>query len=420
MPLPPDDIPASPTGRVPQWVLDEAAARSAEPPGLRVAWSAPPAPPAPARRSGRVPTSVTVSLVVVAALAGASWLTANLPAASRDLASALQPVSAPAPSPAVVALADEAHLSPDGRDLFYGAHPEILDRQAFAGRCVDGPARPAVSAGSAVGCFFEGPSSIVLFEPADPRLHGSVVETAAHETLHAAWAQLSTDEQPRLAALLESEVLALAADDPIHEQIDASVGTHPESRPTELFAYVGTQVWRPGGISAQLEATYARFISDRAALVAVHTGWQGLLDGMGTEIQTAWDALAVRDAANAQRRAQHTADAASVDYYREAYRAKAAEVAAMPASQRQRLRLSWVWWDGTELPMAPAEQTLADAAALLARDDAALPAQEAAIQADEATASQEHARVDGLIADLEALQAMLDPATSPATATSAT
>ena len=181
---------------------------------------------------------------------------------------------------------------------------------------------------------------------------------------------------------LESEVAALPVDDPIRGQIDASVGAHPENRPTELFAYVGTQVWRPGGLSAQLEATYARFVSDRAALVAVHTGWRGLLDAMDTEIRTASDALAARDAAIAQRQAQHTADAASVDYYRRAYRTKAAQVAAMPASQRQRLQLSWVWWDGTELPMAPAGQTLAAAAALLARDDAALQAQAPAIDAD--------------------------------------
>ena len=413
MTLPPDNVRSSPTGRVPQWVIDEASARSAEPPGSKIVGSAPRA----ARGRGRLPTSVTVSVVAVAALLGASWLAASVPSLALDRGSALQSRTAPAPSADVVALADEAHLSVEGRTLFYGARPEILNARAFTGRCADGAARPAVSAGSAVGCFFEGANSIVLFEPTDPRLHGSVVESAAHETLHAAWAQVSPDDRPRLTTLLESEVAALPVDDPIRGQIDASVGAHPENRPTELFAYVGTQVWRPGGLSAQLEATYARFVSDRAALVAVHTGWRGLLDAMDTEIRTASDALAARDAAIAQRQAQHTADAASVDYYRRAYRTKAAQVAAMPASQRQRLQLSWVWWDGTELPMAPAEQTLAAAAALLARDDAALQAQASAIDADLAAATQEHARVEGRVADLDALRAQLDPTTAldPAT-----
>lgn len=38
-----------------------------------------------------------------------------------------------------------------------------------------------------------------------------------------------------------------------------------------LFAYVGTQIGREGGLEPQLEEVYARFISDRSALVAVHT-----------------------------------------------------------------------------------------------------------------------------------------------------
>ena len=318
----------------------------------------------------------------------------------------------PAPSAEVVALADAAHLSNEGRDLFYGAHPQVLGLKAFTGQCADGQAQRALSAGSIVGCFQQGANSIVLYEPADPRLHGSVVESAAHETLHAAWAQLSNDEQSQLTPLLEAAVASLAADDPIREQIAGSVGQHPDHRPTELFAYVGTQIWRPGGLAAQLEATYARFISDRAALVAVHTGWQALLDGMGADIQKASRALATREATNAQRQAQYTADGASVDYYRQAYQTKAAEVAAMPASQRERLQLAWVWWDGTKLPMAPAEQTLAGAAALLARDEAALPAQKAAIQTDAAEATEERARVQSLVADLQALQAQLDPAVS--------
>ncbi len=351
-----------------------------------------------------------MGVVVLAALGVAGWLVSDAPGLPHDAVSALRSHLAPAPSAEVVALADAAHLSNEGRDLFYGTRPQLLGATAFAGQCTDGQSQGARVGGSAVGCFESGPNAIVLYEPADPRLHGSVVESAAHETLHAAWARLSTDEQARLTPLLEAVVASLAPDDPIRGQIAGSVGRHPDHRPTELFAYVGTQVWRPGGLAPQLEAAYARVISDRSALVAVHTSWHATLDGMAADIQAASQALAARDATNAQHRAQDSADAAAVARYRRAYQTKAAEVAAMPTAQRARLRLSWAWWDGTTLPMAPAEQTLAAAAALLTRDEAALPAREAALRADEAAAAAEHTRVQGLVVNLQALEAQLDPA----------
>jgi len=158
---------------------------------------------------------------------------------------------------------------------------------------------------------------------------------------------------------------------------------------------------------------YARYFTDRAALVAVHTGLRALVDGMATDITTASQALVATESANAQARAQLTADEASRDSYRQMYQAKVDDVAAMSADQRSRLRLSWVWWDGTELPMARADTTLAAAAALLARDDAALPARDATIAAAEASAAAERTRLDGLVADFDALQAQMDP-TPPA------
>ena len=78
-------------------------------------------------------------------------------------------------------------------------------------------------------------------------------------------------------------------------------------------------------------------------------------------------------------------------------------------SNLERLRLSWGWWDGTVLAMAPAEDTLAAAAALLVRDEATLPGRYAAVEAAEALAATERVRVEALIAELDALQGQLDP-----------
>ena len=408
VPTPPDDLPRSATGRVPHWVVEQAAGIRGEQTGWRTAPVA--AAPARGRRRRRAPA--VVGIVALAALGVASWLSTGAPGRPHDVMTAIETRLAPDPSAEVVGLADAAHLSDEGRSLFYGTRPQVLGATAFVGQCVDSQTLRTTSAGGAVGCFQEGANSIVLYEPADPRLHGSVVEAAAHETLHAAWAGLSVDERSRLTPLLEVEVAALAADDPIRERIAASVGQHPEGRPTELFAYVGTTVWRAGGLAPQVEVVYGRFITDRAALIAVYTDGQALLAAMGADIEAASQALATREATTAQRRAQLVADTAAVAYYRQAYQTKADEVSGMSASRRERLQLGWEWWDGTQLPMAPATTTLAAAAELLVRDDAALLAQAAALQTDEGAAAAERARVEGLIAELQALQAQLDPGTS--------
>jgi len=81
----------------------------------------------------------------------------------------------------------------------------------------------------------------------------------------------------------------------------------------------------------------------------------------------------------------------------------------MPDDQRNTLRLSWAWWDGTELPVAPAEQTLALAGDLLARDHADLAAHEAALHNAEEMAAAERARIEAILADLQALESQVVP-----------
>lgn len=358
-------------------------------------------------------------LAVLAAI-GAWWVSAGapgLPPSADTLApSALggqrSSATAAAPSADVVALADEAHLSVDGRELFYGTHPELLDATSFIGECDDEQAAEPAPSDGIVGCYQPETNAIIIYTPADPRLHGFVVETAGHETMHAGWDQLTSEEQAALTPLLEAEVGALAADDPIHEQIAASVGEHPENRATELFAYVGTQVWRDGGLDPSLEATWARFVADRAALVAVHAGWMSMLDQMRLDIEAAYLALNEQMLANANARAQYDADTSAAATYRQSYNTLVAELSAMTAEGRAQTTLGWTWWDGTELAMAPADETLARAAALLDRDATQLPERGTAVQAAEDAAAGELTRIDALAADFQTLQLQLDPGTA--------
>ncbi len=249
-----------------------------------------------------------------------------------------QAVKVPLPSADVVTLADAAYLSDEGREVFYATRPEILDAAAFAGRCDTSEVSPRLGTSGFVGCYQPGADSIVVYRPADPRLAGQAVVTAAHETMHAAWVRLTAAERDELTPILDAAESAIPVDDDIHEQIASSTGTHQENRPTELFAYLGTQV---GGLDPRLEQVYSRFVTDRVALVAVNTGLTDLVDGLALAITTASQALADAQAANAHERAQLVADVTSRDIYRQNYQAKVDEVAAMSDDQRSRLRLSW-------------------------------------------------------------------------------
>lgn len=417
---PTDDLPRAPSGRVPRWVVDEAAGR----PTPDTAWrqAAPLGPPDPPRRTRRAHRAArrrrrwSVALLAAAAVGGVVWwaggpgglLGDDVPdgavVAERPVDGPEPAPTVPPPSPEVAALADEAFMAEEGRALFYAAEPEVLGAAEFAGRC---ERHAGVHRAGAVGCF-DG-RRIVVYAPEDPRLRGSVVETAAHEMLHAAWQALDPVTRDELVPLLEDELAAVPADAPLHEQLAGSVGSTPQNRPTELFAYLGTQVWRDGGLHPRLEAVWARFVADRAALVAVHDGWRGLLDGLRAEVEAAQAALTERWAAHARREAEHRGAVATLEAYREAYEGLVAERDAKSADERARWQVAWTWSDGTDLPMAPADETIARAAELLRRDEAAVAAEAAALAEERAALDAERARVDALVADYEALDAQLTP-----------
>ena len=249
----PDDLPRSPTGRVPQWVIDEASGRTPD----TAPWRTSEPTGAPARQRRLWPLAAVVVLMGVVAFAlswsSSPWATAHPPAD-------------------VAALADEATMTDAGRDLFYHNDPQLLDAADFPGRC---PAH-------ASGCYNRALSSIVVYEPADDRLHGWVVTTAAHEMLHAAYDSLSPSDRRDVDQLLASAVATLSPDNPVLAQIDASVGDHEQSRSTEQFAYLGTEA---PTLDPRLEEVYARFLADRQTVVSAYLYTATTLATMATELQ---------------------------------------------------------------------------------------------------------------------------------------
>lgn len=244
----PDDLPRSPTGRVPQWVIDEASGRTPEAGGWRT--HEPALGPDRPRRRWLAWVGVVALLTVAVALNWweGPWATASPPAD-------------------VVALADEATMTTSGQDVFFDNDPRLLGADEFPGQC---PAHAA-------GCYNPAAATIVVYEPADERLHGWVVTAATHEMLHAAYDSLSPSDRDDIDTLLASAVATLRSDDPVLAQIEASVGDSERHRATEQFAYVGTQV---ASVDPRLEEIYARFLDDRQAVVGSYTATRTLLSDM--------------------------------------------------------------------------------------------------------------------------------------------
>lgn len=283
MSIPPDDLPRSRSGRVPQWVIDEAAGRRLAPTQWRE-WEQGPTVEreyvagGPRRRRLRLNGLVAVIAVVIGL---GSWAQTGWAGVPNEWVASIKSAigqGEPALVPDVLALADAAYMTDEGRSVFYGTRPQIVDRSVVAEQCrrTGNDDRDAHGDLRIGGCYVGngfGDGSIYIAEPQDPRLYGSLVTTAAHEMLHAAWEVIGVHEQVELGPILEGEHAALDPTHPIHEQIAWSLGDDAGAgRGSEIFASLGAAVWHAGGFDPRLEEVYSRFISDRPGLVASSSG----------------------------------------------------------------------------------------------------------------------------------------------------
>ena len=192
------------------------------------------------------------------------------------------------PDAEIAALANEAFFTAEGREIFFDARPRFRDEEELSQACGQRASEPDDSdGGTTVGCYSEY-DVISIFKPEDARLRPMMVTTAAHELLHAVYARLDPAERDEVDALVEAEIVRVPADDVVHGQIAASVGNRSEDRANELFAYLGSQVELDGGFAPELEAYYARYFTDRDALVDVFITFESALDGSGIELENDW------------------------------------------------------------------------------------------------------------------------------------
>lgn len=171
------------------------------------------------------------------------------------------PAAREAPPAEVAALA-EGSMSEEGKRVFYGASPKVLEKAEFGVAC------PEEELGEALGCF--GGGRIFILRVTRPEVTGVMEVTAAHEMLHAVYASLSDLQRGRIDTLI-AEFYTGVTDPDIRQLVE---DYEPDERPDELHSILATEV---AALSPVLEKHFSRFFTSRARVVEANLRYQAPL-----------------------------------------------------------------------------------------------------------------------------------------------
>jgi len=210
--------------------------------------------------------SVVVVVMVVTLAASCSPVAvdrAGAPPASS--APGTVPATTTTTTPVPVDLADivaGATMTDRGRRLFLAANPKVEELAAFGRSCgVDAdPAGGTEPKVHTQGCYANGQIHLLATDRAGA--HDLLYVVAAHELLHAAYAQLPGADRARIDTELQ------AARTNGNARLEERLKPYGDG-PTlinEIHSILGSEL---DGLSPVLEAHYAQFFTDRAAVVAI-------------------------------------------------------------------------------------------------------------------------------------------------------
>jgi hypothetical protein len=212
-----------------------------------------------------VPRRWSLVLVVVALATGcttpaADRATGPPPAPPTTAAPTTTTTTTPPVAPDVADLMAGTTMTDRARRTFLAADPAVEDVATFARNCgVD--AQPGSSSEPRThtqGCYASG--HIHLLAPDRPDAHDLLYVVAAHELLHAVYADLGPADRARIDAAVEA---ARVGNDRLQERLKP-YGTTP-TLDNEIHSILGSEF---DGLSPVLEAHYAQFFANRAVLVA--------------------------------------------------------------------------------------------------------------------------------------------------------
>ena len=158
--------------------------------------------------------------------------------------------------------AERSTMTDEGRFLFFASRPEVSPAGEFDAHCSSQLEDVGI-----LGCYQHADKRIYLYDVTDDRLDGIEEVVAAHEMLHAAWDRMSAAERDTLEPLLEAAAATKADDPDFAKTLEYYAQAEPGERLNELHSIIGTEF---PDVSPELEAHYALYFSDRAALVQLH------------------------------------------------------------------------------------------------------------------------------------------------------
>ena len=144
------------------------------------------------------------------------------------------------------------------RRLFLAAAPAVEDASTFTRSCGLEPTSGGTERTHTSGCYVAG--HIHLLAPDRPEARDLLYVVAAHELLHAVYASLGPAERSRI----DAETAAASVGNERLEERLKPYGSTP-TLPNEMHSILGSEF---DGLSPVLEAHYAQYFANRAAILA--------------------------------------------------------------------------------------------------------------------------------------------------------
>ena len=195
-------------------------------------------------------------VVFVGLVAGGSWLVLN-----RQLVLDHVRVWQYQPSQDIATLAHRATMTDKAKFSFYLAQPRLENAAQFNQDC-----RRVEQASPIVGCYAHAKETIHIYNVQNAELDGIKEVTAAHEMLHVAWSRYSAEQRRQLGELLEAAYTKVKTKK-LEERMAYYERAQPGTRANELHSILGTEF---ADLGSELEAHYAEYFSNRAALLKLH------------------------------------------------------------------------------------------------------------------------------------------------------